>query len=249
MAGHSKWKNIQHRKGRQDALRGKLFTKLSKEIFVAVRNGGDDPNTNSRLRIAIQKAKQNNVPNSNIENTIKKASGNVEGVVYEEIVYEGYGPAGVAVMVECLTDNRNRTAAEVRHIFSKHGGNLGESGCVSYLFDPKGLISLLLADHKVDEDQLMLDALDAGAEDIQIEDGEAEITTIPSEFEQVCQALEAKGYSFSQAEISLVPSVTVKLEGEDAEKMMKLMEALEDNDDVQNVHANFDIDEAMMQEL
>lgn len=249
MAGHSKWKNIQHRKGRQDALRGKVFTKISKEIYAAVRSGGDDPNTNSRLRAAIQKARQNNVPNSNIENTIKKASGNVDNVQYEEIVYEGYGPSGVAVMVECLTDNRNRTAAEVRHIFSKCGGNLGESGCVSYLFERKGIITVPLEDNGISEDELMLQALEAGAEDIETEDGVAEIVTAPEHFETVREALEAANYRLETAELSLIPSTTVELGEDDAAKMLKLMEGLEDNDDVQNVHANFDIDEQIMQNL
>jgi len=249
MAGHSKWKNIQHRKGRQDAIRGKIFTKLSKEIYAAVRSGGPDPETNPRLKIAIQKARQNNMPNSNIENTINKASGNVEGLSYEEIVYEGYGPAGVAVMVECLTDNRNRTAAEIRHIFSKHGGNLGESGCVSYLFERKGVITLALTENQADEDKLMMDALEAGAEDVLIQGDSAEITTAPGDFDQVRQALEAGGYTLQQAEISLVPQTTVKLGEDDAAKTMKLMDALEDNDDVQNVHANFDIDEEILQKF
>lgn len=249
MAGHSKWKNIQHRKGRQDALRGKVFTKISKEIYAAIRSGGDDPNTNLRLKTALQKARQNNMPNSNIENTIKKASGNMVGITYEEIIYEGYGPAGVAVMVECLTDNRNRTAADVRHIFSKYGGNLGESGCVSYLFSRKGVLTLPIEDGGPDEDTLLMEALEAGAEDVRVEDGIAEITTAPEDFDSVKQALEGNGYRFQQAELSLIPATTVNLEEEDAIKMMKLMEALEDNDDVQDVHSNFDMDEEVMAKL
>lgn len=249
MAGHSKWKNIQHRKGKQDAVRGKLFNRLTKEIFVAVRNGGEDPETNIRLRSAIQKARQNNMPNSNIDNAIKKAAGNVEGVNYEEIVYEGYGPSGVAVMVQCLTDNRNRTAAEVRHIFAKNGGNLGESGCVSYLFTSKGIITLTLANIALDEDELMMEVLDAGAEDLSIDDGLAEITTAPSDLEQIKQYLEQKEIAYDSADISFVPATTVELVGEEASKMLKLMEALEECDDVQDVHANFDIDEAVMQQL
>jgi len=250
MAGHSKWKNIQHRKGRQDAQRGKLFNMLSREIFVAVRNGGPDPDANSRLRAAIQKARDNNMPNSNIENAINKASGNIEGVTYDEIVYEGYGPGGVAVMVECLTDNRNRTAAEIRHIFSKNGGNLGESGCVSFLFEKKGIITLSLEDNGLDEDAVLLEALEAGAEDVQVEDAEAEITTTPAECEQVRQNLESAGYKLLSAEVTFVPSTTVALEAEkDAASMLKLMEALEDNDDVQHVYANFDIDPELMAEM
>jgi YebC/PmpR family DNA-binding regulatory protein len=243
MAGHSKWKNIQHRKNRQDAIKGKIFTKISKEIFVAVKRGGDDPNTNSALRLALQKARQNNMPSSNVENTIKKAIGDIEGVVYEEIVYEGYGPGGVAVMVECLTDNRNRTAAEVRHIFSKNGGNLGESGCVAFLFSRKGVITLPLEENGVDEETLMMEALEAGAEDMETDGGLAEITTSAEDFEAVKEALEKNGRKLERAEITQVPSTTVKLRGEDAERMMKLIDMLEDNDDVQNVHANFEIDE------
>lgn len=243
MAGHSKWKNIQHRKGKQDAARGKLFTKLSKEIFVAVKNGGDDPETNAKLKQAIQKAKQNNMPNSNIENTIKKASGDVEGVNYEEILYEGYGPSGAAVMVECLTDNRNRTAAEIRHLFSKNGGNLGESGCVAYLFERKGIITLSKDHNQLDEETLMMQMLEAGAEDIQVEDGYAEIQTSPADLEQVKQSAEAHGYVLAQAEVMMVPATTVQLEGEDASKMAKLYEALDDNDDVQNVYTNVDLEQ------
>lgn len=249
MAGHSKWKNIQHRKGRQDALRGKTFTKISKEIYAAVRSGGDDPSNNLRLKTALQKARQNNMPSHNIENTIKKASGNADQVNYEEIIYEGYGPSGVAVMVECLTDNRNRTAAEIRHLFSKGGGNLGESGCVSYLFERKGVLSISLDAPNVEEDSLMLAALEAGADDMSIADGIAEITTSPDQFEPVKEALESNGYLFEEAEISLVPATTIQLTEEDAVKMLKLMEGLEENDDVQNVHANFDIDENIMQKL
>lgn len=249
MAGHSKWKNIQHRKGKQDAQRGKLFNRLTKEIFVAVRQGGDDPETNIRLRAAIQKARQNNMPNSNIDNAIKKAAGNVEGVNYEEIVYEGYGPSGVAVMVQCLTDNRNRTAAEVRHIFAKNGGNLGESGCVSFLFEQKGIINLTLSLNNLTEDELMLEVLDAGAEDLSVTDDEAEVTVAVGDFEALKQHLDDKGIAYERAEVSYVPATTVALEGEDARKMLNLMQALEDCDDVQDVHANFDIDEQVMQSL
>ena len=240
MAGHSKWKNIQHRKGKQDAARGKLFTKLSKEIFAAVRNGGDDPNTNLRLRHAIQKARQNNMPVSNIENTIKKAAGNVEGITYEEIVYEGYGPAGAAVMVECLTDNRNRTAAEIRHIFSKNGGNLGESGCVAYIFERKGVI--ILKANETEEETLLMQMLEAGAEDIQVDEDAVEVQTAPEDYEQVRQAAEDYGYEIIEGEVMMVPSTTVTLDGDDAEKMVKLYEALEDNDDVQNIYTNVDLD-------
>lgn len=244
MAGHSKWKNIQHRKNRQDTKKGKIFTKISREIFVAVRNGGDDPDMNPALRQALQKAKQNNMPASNVENTIKKAAGDVEGVNYEEILYEGYGPGGVAVLVEGLTDNRNRTAAEIRHIFSKNGGNLGESGCVSFLFERKGIIQLDLKANDTDEDTVMLEALEAGAEDVDISDNRAEITTSPEQFEQVREILETNGYSLEQAEVTRIPTTTVSVAGKEAEQVIRLVEMLEDNDDVQNVHANFDMDES-----
>ncbi|MBO8172573.1 MAG: YebC/PmpR family DNA-binding transcriptional regulator [Bacillaceae bacterium] len=247
MAGHSKWKNIQHRKGRQDARRAKIFTKISKEIFAATRAGGPDPETNLRLRAAINKAKENNMPNDNIERTIKKATGQVEGVQYDEITYEGYGPGGVAVMVEVLTDNRNRTAADVRHIFSRNGGNMGESGCVSYLFDKKGIITINRGDTGDDEDTVMMEALEAGAEDFEASEDSFEITTAPDQFEAVREYLESKGYNLASAEVTMVPQTTVSLSGDDAEKMLKLMDDLDDNDDVQNVYANFDIDDDAME--
>ena len=243
MAGHSKWKNIQHRKGRQDAIKGKIFTKLTKEIYAAVRSGGDDPNSNGALRQALQKAKQNNLPNSNIENAIKKAMGNVDGVQYEEIIYEGYGPGGAAVMVEALTDNRNRTAAEIRFLFSKNGGNLGENGCVSFLFDRKGLIRINVEQNETDGETVMMEALEAEVEDVELDGSVVEITTTVEAFEQVRQTLDDKGYRFEQAEITRIPSTTVQLSGEEAKQMIKLIEALEDNDDVQNVHANFETDD------
>lgn len=243
MAGHSKWKNIQHRKGRQDAARAKTFTKISKEIFVAARHGGGDPSTNIRLRMAINKAKDANMPNDNIERTIKKALGEVEGVTYEEITYEGYGPNGVAVMVDVLTDNRNRTAAEVRHIFSRNGGNLGESGCVSYLFERKGRIVIDRNGAQADEDTVMMEALEAGAEDFMASEDSYEITTSPDNYESVKEALESQGYQLSVSEVTMIPQTTVNLAGDDVEKMLKLMDALDDNDDVQNVYANFDIDD------
>lgn len=243
MAGHSKWKNIQHRKGKQDAKKGKIFTKISKEIFVAVRSGGDDPSTNTRLRLALQKAKQNNLPNSNVEQTIKRANGDIEGVEYEEIVYEGYGPSGVAVMVEVLTDNRNRSAADIRFIFSKNGGNLGESGSVSYLFQRKGIIRIELEPQDRDEDDLMMDALEYGAEDISVEDGIAEIVTSPEQYETVRHELEQANWVIDTAEISRTPVTTVHLEKDEADQMFQLIDELEDHDDVQNVHANFTVDE------
>lgn len=242
MAGHSKWSNIKHRKGKQDAKKGKIFTKISKEIFVAVRNGGDDPSTNTSLRMALQKAKQNNMPNSNVEQTIKRANGDVEGVHYEEIIYEGYGPGGVAVMAEILTDNRNRSAADIRFLFSKNGGNLGENGCVSFLFERKGLLRIDLQNQKGDEDDLMMDALEFGAEDIAVEDGVAEIVTPPEQYESTRTALEQSNWTFESAEITRIPVTTVHLAEEEAEQMFTLIDALEDHDDVQNVYANFTVD-------
>lgn len=249
MAGHSKWKNIQHRKGRQDAARAKIFTKISKEIFAAARQSGGDVNTNMRLRMAVNKAREANIPNDNIERSIKKALGEMDGVNYEEIIYEGYGPGGVAVMVEALTDNRNRTAAEVRHLFSRNGGNLGETGCVGYIFSRKGRLVIDMEETGDKEDTVMMAALDAGAEDFAASEDSYEITTSPDDFEAVKEALQASGYAFSVAEVTMIPQNTVKLSGDDAEKMLKLMDSLEDNDDVQNVYANFDIDEEEMARL
>lgn len=244
MAGHSKWKNIQHRKNRQDAARGKIFTKLSREIFVAAREGGGDPDTNQRLRLAINKAKAANVPNDNIERTLKKASGETGSTSYEEVTYEGYGPAGVAVLAEVLTDNRNRTAAEIRHIFSKFGGNLGESGCVAWMFSRRGSLVVDREQSPVDEDSMMMLAIDAGAEDFAADTDSYDITTSMEDFETVKKKLEEEGLTFTTAEMTMVPQNTVQLTGEDVQKMLNLMEALDDNDDVQNVYANFEIDEA-----
>lgn len=249
MAGHSKWHNIRHRKGQQDAVRSKLFAKLSREIFVAAREGGEDPDTNPRLKLAIHKAKAANMPNENIDRALKKAAGKLEGENYEEITYEGYGPAGVAVMVDVLTDNRNRAAAEIRHTFSKHGGNLGEAGSVSWMFSRKGLLIVERASVELDEDTLMLLALEAGAEDFVPSADSFEIITSVEEFEKVKETMEAQGLTFSTAEITQIPKNTVAVEGEEAVQTMRLMEALEDNDDVQNVYANYDIDEAQMESL
>lgn len=249
MAGHSKWKNIQHRKGRQDAKRAKIFTKISKEIFAAAKSGGADPQTNIRLRMALNKAREANMPNENIERTLKKATGDLEGVVYEEITYEGYGPHGVAVMVEVLTDNRNRSAAEIRHIFSKHGGNLGETGCVSFLFERKGIISIAKEGLSIDEEELMLMAIEAGAEEVEEQKEEFEIITAPQDFEQVKDALEQAGITFISAEITMQPQTLVHLSGEQAQDLLNMMEALDDNDDVQNVYANFDMDEQELENM
>ncbi|WP_202080198.1 YebC/PmpR family DNA-binding transcriptional regulator [Caldalkalibacillus salinus] len=249
MAGHSKWKNIQHRKGRQDARRAKVFTKISKEIFASVRSGGDDTTTNTRLRLALQKAKEANMPNDNIDRTIKKALGDVDGVQYEEILYEGYGPGGVAVMVEALTDNRNRSAADIRHIFNKNSGNLGETGCVSYLFERKGVLSFTKSDSPLSEEEVMLEALEAGAEDITDDESSFEIYTTPQAYEEVKEGLEAQGVSFDSSEITMVPATYVALHGEDAEQMLKLIDALEDNDDVQNVYSNVEMDNETVERL
>ena len=247
MAGHSKWKNIAHRKGKQDTVRGKIFTKLSKEIFIAARQGGGDPTANSRLRIAVAKARENNMPSDNIERVIKKATGELEGVNYEEIVYEGYGPNGVAVYVEVLTDSRNRAASDMRHIFSKYGGNLGESGCVNWMFDKKGVINVLKEDNSLDEEEFLMMVLEAGGEDMQIDDDSFEVITEPDSFESVKQALEDVGVKIANSEISMVPQNTIMLTGDDVPKMLKLIEKLEDNDDVQNVYSNFDINQEEME--
>lgn len=243
MAGHSKWKNIQHRKGRQDALRGKMFAKLAREIYVAARSGDKDPANNQKLRLAIAKARAQNMPNDNIERAIKKAAGGTDAKDYEAIMYEGYGPGGTAFMVEALTDNRNRTAADIRHIFSKRGGNMGEAGCVSWMFERKGLLVVEreLAPHG-EEDLLML-ALESGADDFVATDKTFEIITSPEAFEEVKQALEAEGISFTTAEVTFVPSNKVEIKGEAVKDVLQLVEALEDHDDVQNVYANFDMDE------
>lgn len=247
MAGHSKWANIKFRKEAQDAKRGKIFTKLIKEITVAAKLGGGDPESNPRLRTAIQKAKQNNMPMKNIENAIKKGTGELPGVVYEEITYEGYGPGGVAVMVECMTDNKNRTVGEIRHLFSKHGGNLGETGCVSYLFEKKGIIRVPA--EKYNEEDIMMMVIDAGAEDVKTEDEFIVITTSFENFEDVKKVLEENQVEISGSGIEMIPMTTISLDADQARRMMKLMDALEDHDDVQNVWANFDIDDELMKEL
>lgn len=239
MSGHSKWKNIMHKKEKTDAQRAKIFTKIGKEMAVAVKEGGPDPVSNSKLAALIAKAKANNVPNDNIDRIIKKAS-SADGADYEEIVYEGYGPSGVAVIVEATTDNRNRTASDVRHYFDKFGGNLGTTGCVSFMFEEKGVI-VIENDGKIDEDQLMEDALEAGAADFVSEDGVFEISTETDDLEAVRSALADKGYAIMSADTDKVPSSYVTLTGEDDVKnMTKLIEALEDNDDVIEVYHNWE---------
>lgn len=239
MSGHSKWKNIMHKKEKTDAQRASVFTKVGKEIAVAVKAGGPDPVSNSKLRDLISKAKSLNVPNDNIDRIIKKASG-ADGAVYEEISYEGYGPSGVAVIVEAATDNRNRTAAEVRHFFDKFGGNLGQSGCVGYLFTEKGIIIIENSEGGVDEDKLMEDALESGAEDFAADGDIFEITTEPSDLETVRDELEAMGYAIASCEKDKIPSNYVDLTDEDdIKKMNSLLEHLEENDDVVNIYHNW----------
>lgn len=243
MSGHSKWATIKRKKAKVDAQRGKVFTRLAKEIIVAARQGGADPEGNARLKAAIMRAKEANIPNDNITRAIQKGAGETGGANYEEIVYEGYGPGGVAVMLEIMTDNRNRTAGEIRFIFSKNGGNLGETGCVAWMFSEKGIIVVEKSDNKADEDEIMLGAIDAGAQDFNIEDELYEIVCDPADLQPVRESLEKAGVKIASAEVTLAPQTTVNLEGEKAEQMMRLMETLEDHDDVQNVYANFEIEE------
>lgn len=247
MSGHSKWSTIKRKKGAADAKRGQLFTKIIKEITVASRMGGGDPAGNPRLRLAIEKAREGRMPNDNIERAIKRGTGELEGVNYEEITYEGYGPAGVALMISSLTDNKTRTVAEIRNIFTKKGGNLGETGSVGWIFDKKGLITF--EKQQVSEDKLMEIGLNAGAEDIKDNGDSWDVITDPASFEAVKQALEKEKLIPVASEISMIPKTTVSLGKEDAEKMLKLMEALEEHDDIQNVYANFDIPEDIMKGL
>lgn len=243
MSGHSKWATIKRKKGALDAKRGKLFTKIGRELVVAVKEGGADPDSNSKLRDAIAKAKANNMPGDTIQRSIKKAAGEDSSKEYFELLYEGYGPSGVAFMVETLSDNKNRTAGDLRHYFDKYGGNLGQTGSVGFMFDRKGLMVIAKAD-SFDEDTLMMDALDAGAEDFSAEDECFEVTSTPESFSKVREALEAKGYEFEQAELSYVPKTLTQVDDEEAVKNLnKLIEMLEDNDDVQNVYHTWDMPE------
>jgi len=243
MSGHSKWHSIKHKKGALDAKRGKLFTKFIKEITVAARSGGGDPDANARLRKAINDAKAGNMPNDTIDRAIRRGTGE-EGVNYEEITYEGYGPGGVALMVQSMTDNRNRTVAEIRHIFSKNGGNLGESGSVGWMFEKKGYI--VVEKSAKSEEELFELAIDAGADDLRDDEDNFEIITSPDAFDTVLTAVKQAGVEPQVAEVEMVPQNYIKLEGADARQMLKLIEALEDHDDVQKVSANFDISEADM---
>ncbi len=247
MSGHSKWSSIKHKKGAADAKRGKIFTKLIKEITVAARMGGGDPDGNPRLRTAIAAAKSENMPKDNIDRAIKKGTGELEGVSYEESNYEGYGPGGVAVLVECLTDNKNRTVADIKHLFERYGGNLGEPGCVAWMFEKKGLI--VLEKDKVSEDELIDLVLEAGAEDVKEEETEFEVLSAPQDFEPVKKAIDDAGLSYMVAELSMIPQNVVKLEGKKAQQMLTLTQALEDHDDVSHVYANFDIAEEVMEAI
>ncbi len=245
MSGHSKWSSIKHKKGAVDAKRGKIFTKLIKEITVAARMGGSgDPDANPRLRTAIAAAKAENMPKDNIERAIKKGTGDLEGVSYEESTYEGYGPGGAAVLVESLTDNKNRTVADIRHIFSKCGGNLGENGCVAWMFDKKGY--LVVARSVVDEDTLMEAALDAGAEDVREDESNYEVITAPEDFEAVKAAVDEKAIPYMDGEVTMLPQTSTNLQGKEAEQMIRLMDMLEDCDDVQKVYTNADIPEELV---
>jgi YebC/PmpR family DNA-binding regulatory protein len=247
MSGHSKWSTIKHKKAAQDAKRGAMFTKVIKELTVAARIGGGDVDMNPRLRTAVLKAKAVNMPQDTMQRAIMKGTGELPGVNYEEITYEGYGPGGVAMIVTVLTDNRNRTVAEIRKIFSKNGGNLGESGCVAWMFQKKGLI--VVDKGKVDEDELFTIALEAGAEDVRPADAMYEVITSVEDFEPVKQGITTKGIEPSSSEVSLLPQTTVRLEGSQARQLLKLMDELEEHDDVQNVYANFDIPDEVMAEV
>ncbi len=248
MAGHSKWANVKHRKARMDAQKGKIFTKLAREIIVAAREGGADIETNFRLRLAVQKARENNMPNDNIQRAVQKGAGGLEGENYDRVNYEGYAAGGVAVLLEVLTDNRNRTVADVRHIFSRHGGSLGETGCVSWMFERKGLFIVKREGLGMTEDDLMLIALEAGAEDVKEEEDSYSITAPPELFEEVKGYLDQQSIAVESAEVTMLPQSTVAIENPDeVKRILNLMEALEDNDDVQNVYANFDIPDELME--
>lgn len=249
MAGHSKWANIKHRKAKADEKKAKIFTKIGRELMVAVRQGGPDPEANPRLKAVIQKAKSVNMPNENIMRHIQKATGGADNTNYEEVVYEGYGPGGVAILLEIMTDNRNRTAGEIRHLFSRNGGNLGESGCVAWMFQSKGIINLELGDTD-DPDTVMMEVIEAGAEDVSINDGLVEVVTSPEDFEKVRETLAGAGYKIQSAELTKVPQTTVQIsDPEQAKQLLRLMDLLEDHDDVQDVYANFDIPDELLKQV
>jgi YebC/PmpR family DNA-binding regulatory protein len=246
MAGHSKWAQIKRKKEKTDIARGKRFTRLIRELTVSARQGGGDPDGNARLRLAIQNAKDNNMPQDNIQRAIKKGTGELEGVHLEEITYEGYGPKGVALLIETLTDNKNRTTSEVRHVLTKHGGNLGENGCVAWLFETKGVI--WVNRDQVDEEVLLEAAIEAGAEDVKEEEDSYQILTSQSTFEEVTISLKNLKIPYQDAEIQKIPKTYVKVEGDSAQKVLKIMEALEELDDIQRVSANFDIPDTILQQ-
>jgi YebC/PmpR family DNA-binding regulatory protein len=247
MSGHSKWSTIKHKKGAADAKRGKIFTRIIREIAIAAKMGGGDPAGNPRLRTAIIAAKDANMPKDNIEKAIKKGTGELEGQSYEDFMFEGYGAGGVAIIVEGSTDNRNRTMPEIRHLFSKYNGNMGETGCVAWMFETKGIILISAEDQ--DEDKIMECALEAGAEDMESDDGYFQIKTPPEDLMSVRESMEAKGIKVESASVQRIPNATVRVEGKDAEKVLKLTSALEDHDDVSNVYANFDIDSELIEQM
>lgn len=250
MSGHSKWANIKHRKAKVDAQRGRLFTKLGRAILVAARSGGGDPEANPALKLAIARAREANMPVDNINRLIARATGEAEGVNYEEVSYEGYAPGGVAVLLKALTDNRNRTTSEIRYIFSRNGGSLGEAGCVAWMFEMKGFISIPWDGSSFDEEELMLLLIEAGADDVKEEENSIEVITSPTEVENFKALLNEKGVKYSVAEATMLPKTTVSITDRGtAEKVLRLMDALEDHDDVQNVYANFDIPEELMNQI
>ncbi|MCJ8499541.1 YebC/PmpR family DNA-binding transcriptional regulator [Desulfatitalea alkaliphila] len=246
MSGHSKWANIRHKKGAADARRGKVFTKLIKEITVAARAGSGDPAANPRLRAAIAAAKQENMPKDNIERAIKKGTGELEGVTYDESTYEGYGPGGAAILIDSLTDNKNRAVSEIRHALTKHGGNMGESGCVAWMFKKKGY--MVIERSAIDEDALMEIALEAGAEDVRVDEDNYEVITEPDDYEAVKTAIDGKGLTCLVAEVTMLPQTMAPVEGDNAAKIVRLLEFLDDLDDVQKVYTNADLPDEMMEE-
>jgi len=247
MSGHSKWSSIKHKKAANDAKRGKVFTKLIKEVTIAAKESGGDPDKNPRLRTAIANAKTQNVPNDKIETSILRGTGQLPGMSFEEILYEGYGPGGVAIIVEVVTDNKNRSVADMRYIFSKNGGNLGENGCVAWMFNKKGLITI--DKDKADEDDIIAIALEAGAEDVDVSDDSYEILTAPEDFDKVKNAVNEAEIEMNLAEVSMIPQTTITVEDKEAHQVLKLVELLEEYDDTQNVHANFDIDDDIIEQL
>lgn len=250
MSGHSKWANIKYRKAKVDAQRGKIFTRLGRELMVAVKEGGPDPENNVRLKLAVQKAREANMPNENIARVIQRASGEAGGENFTEALYEGYGPGGVAVLLEILTDNRNRTAAEIRHLFNRYGGSLGESGCVAWMFESQGVVQVPVAASREDVDDIMLQAIESGADDVNDQGDYVEIITAPDQMEGIKEALEGVGYRVERAEIAMIPKTTVPINDPDqARRVLHLLDALEEHDDVQEVYANFDIPDDLMEEM